>query len=78
MREYEVLADEMMLTACVERMVVPPYGLCGGEDGAPFRVTLIYGADGREEPLTGKLNRPVHRGDRVVIETSGGGGFGTA
>ena len=76
-REYEVLAEEMMLTACVERMVVPPYGLAGGGEGAPFRVTLIHGANGREESLTGKLNRPVYRGDRVVIETSGGGGFGT-
>ena len=75
-REYEVLAPEMMLTACVDRMVVPPYGMQGGGPGAPFRITHVRGGDGSEERLPGKLNRPVHRGDRIIIETSGGGGFG--
>ena len=48
----------------------------GGGPGAPFRITHVRDDDGSEERLPGKLNRPVHRGDRVIIETSGGGGFG--
>jgi N-methylhydantoinase B len=71
-----VLAPEMMLTVCVERMVVPPYGMQGGEAGAPFAVRLVHGAGGQEEILAGKLNRKLVRGDRIIIETSGGGGFG--
>jgi N-methylhydantoinase B len=77
-REYEVLAPELMLTVCVERMVVAPYGMQGGEPGAPFAVRLVHAGSRREEVLTGKLNRKVVQGDRVIIETSGGGGFGAA
>ena len=40
-REYRVLAQSMSLTSMFERAVVPPYGLQGGEPGAPFQVTVI-------------------------------------
>ena len=49
----------------------------GGEAGAPFRVTLQRAAGGRRE-LSGKENLTLAAGDRVVMETSGGGGYGTA
>ncbi len=39
-RAYRVLAPSLWLTACVERTVMPPYGLQGGEPGAPYRITL--------------------------------------
>ena len=39
-RSYRVLAPTMWLTSCVERMVVPPYGLAGGEPGATFALWL--------------------------------------
>ena len=44
-REYRVLCDDMSVTTMFERRVVPPYGLQGGEPGAPFRVTVAR-ADG--------------------------------
>jgi N-methylhydantoinase B len=74
-RTYHVLADGMTLTTMFERRVVPPYGLQGGADGAPFRVTLHRGETHRE--LNGKANLSLRKGDRVVMETSGGGGYGT-
>ena len=74
-REYEVLADALSLTTMFDRAVVPPYGLCGGEAGTPFRATL-HRADGTETVLPGKANIRLRRGDRVVMETSGGGGYG--
>ncbi len=73
-RSYRVLAPVLWLTTCVERMHVPPYGLAGGEAGAPFRVTLER--DGVSRPLTGKANLLLQRGDRVTLEGCGGGGFG--
>ena len=39
-REYLVLAEEMSLTTMFERRVIPPWGLAGGEAGAPFRCEL--------------------------------------
>jgi N-methylhydantoinase B len=74
-RSYTVLADGLSLTTMFERRVVAPYGLQGGADGAPFRVTLHHAAGGSRE-LRGKENLTLHTGDRVVMETSGGGGYG--
>ena len=74
-REYLVLAEEMSLTTMIERRVIPPWGLAGGEAGAPFRCELRKEA-GASEELRGKANLLVHAGDVVVFETSGGGGYG--
>jgi N-methylhydantoinase B len=74
-REYLVLAGEMSLTTMFERRVIPPWGLAGGGDGAPFRCEL-HAADGTVTELRGKENRMVRAGDRVVLMTSGGGGYG--
>ena len=75
-RAYRVLAQEMLLTTCCERVVVPPYGLHGGEDGATFAITLER--DGMCEAVPGKGNLVLRQGDLVTIETCGGGGFGRA
>ena len=74
-REYTVLADDMSLTTMFERRVIPPYGLQGGENGTPFRVRLIT-ADGQHKELPGKTNIRLRKGDRVILESSGGGGYG--
>lgn len=74
-REYIMQADDMSLTTMFERRIIPPYGLQGGDDGKPFHVELIA-ADGTQRELPGKINVRLGRGDRIVIETSGGGGYG--
>ena len=71
-----VLAKEMSLTTMFERRVIPPYGLAGGEPGAPFKCVLKR-RDGTEEELRGKANLMVREGDHVVLHTSGGGGYGS-
>ena len=75
-REYRVLCDDMSVTSMFERRVVPPYGLQGGAPGAPFRVTVDH-ADGRRSDLPGKANVKLGRGDLVIVESCGGGGYGT-
>jgi N-methylhydantoinase B len=75
-REYRVLADHMSLTSMFERAVVPPYGLQGGEPGALFQVTVIP-VKGEAYRLPGKANVVLHKGDRVIVESCGGGGYGT-
>ena len=74
-REYRVLCDEITLTTMFERRLIPPYGLQGGEPGAPFRVRVVK-ADGESFEAPGKANLTLARGDRVILESSGGGGYG--
>ena len=76
-REYRVLAPEMGLTTMFERRIVPPYGLQGGASGLPFKATL-YRATGEELELSGKTHVRLVEGDSVVLESSGGGGYGRA
>jgi N-methylhydantoinase B len=73
-RAYRMMADETTLTTMLERRVIPPWGVAGGADGRPFRVTLNPGPSARD--LRGKETVALRAGDLVLIETSGGGGFG--
>ena len=76
-REYEALGDDILLTHRGEnhRSRVP--GAAGGGDGASARSQIIR-ADGRVEVIPSKLMTVLRKGDRLVIETAGGGGFGAA
>jgi N-methylhydantoinase B len=75
-REMEVLADATV-TLLADRRKSRPYGLAGGEDGAPGR-TEILRADGSTELMPSKGSTRLRRGERVRIETPGGGGWGPA
>jgi N-methylhydantoinase B/oxoprolinase/acetone carboxylase alpha subunit len=75
-REYEALCD-MEVTVLSERRASRPYGLQGGEAGASGRNVLIR-AGGVEETVGGKVRLRLHPGDRLRIETPGGGGHGRA
>ncbi len=74
-REYEALA-EMSATVLSDRRVTAPYGAQGGEPGACGRNTLIRA--GVERALPGKVEIRLEPGDRLRIETPGGGGYGPA
>jgi N-methylhydantoinase B/oxoprolinase/acetone carboxylase alpha subunit len=72
-REYEMLTDTTV-TLISERRRGAPYGAAGGAPGASGRNVLIR--DGREEVLPGKVQLQLRPGDRLRIETPGGGGYG--
>ena len=75
-REIEALT-EMEVTVLSERRKIPPYGLTGGEPGAPGK-NLILRAKGGVVEMPGKFHDRLHPGDRIRIETPGGGGWGKA
>jgi N-methylhydantoinase B/oxoprolinase/acetone carboxylase alpha subunit len=72
-REYEALV-EMSATVLSDRRVRRPYGALGGEPGSAGRNVLIR--DGVEHVLPGKTEIRLRSGDRLRIETPGGGGYG--
>jgi len=64
------------VTLLTERRRIGPYGLAGGGPGRPGRNVLVR--DGRERELPAKVSLEVEEGDRLRIETPGGGGWGKA
>jgi len=72
-RAFEFLAPATV-TINSERRIYAPYGLQGGEPGRVGVNRLVH--DGAETIVGSKATARVNPGDRVVIETPGGGGWG--
>lgn len=73
-REYELLAPTTV-TMLSERRRLAPWGLQDGGEGTRGRNVLLR-SDGIEEVLPGTFSRRFQAGDRLRIETPGGGGWG--
>jgi N-methylhydantoinase B len=73
-REIEVLT-ECEVTLLSERRVLAPWGLSGGCDGSPGKTSIIRN-DGSVETMPGKFSTRLRKGDRIRIESPGGGGWG--
>ena len=73
-REIEFLADST-LSLMGERRRHRPWGLAGGEPGSSGEDWLVR-SDGSKERLPGKVTVEVAAGDRLLVLTPGGGGWG--
>jgi N-methylhydantoinase B len=78
-RDYEILSASASLSFISDRCKIPPYGLAGGCPGAggsyridrgdgPAPASPVFGSKGADVPLG--------RGDVVIQESAGGGGYG--
>ena len=74
-REIEVLTD-CEVTLLGDRRSRGPWGLAGGRDGAPGKA-FITRSSGSIENMPGKFSTRLRKGERITIETPGGGGWGT-
>lgn len=72
-REIRFL-DAVDVTLLTDRRRLAPWGLAGGGSGRCGRNFLIRGT--RKRALPSKINLRVEAGDRIRVETPGGGGFG--
>ncbi len=72
-REIETLVPARM-SLLSDRRKRGPYGLLGGDDGKPGSAAIIRG--GRTQRIGSKGSWELKAGDRVRIETPGGGGYG--
>jgi len=73
-REVELLADSEV-TLLADRRSCGPYGLHGGADGAAGRTEIVR-RNGTRETLPGKTSVRLKKGERIRIESPGGGGWG--
>jgi N-methylhydantoinase B len=72
-REIETLAAARM-SLLADRREHAPFGLGGGDDGAVGIDSIIH--EGSARQIASKGSWELQPGDRVRIETPGGGGFG--
>jgi N-methylhydantoinase B len=73
-REIEVLTD-CEVTLLADRRERGPWGLAGGESGAPGKASVIR-SNGLIEEMPGKFSTRLRKGERIRIESPGGGGWG--
>jgi N-methylhydantoinase B len=73
MREIECLVDSNV-SLLTERRCLRPWGLAGGGPGASGVNSIVRG--NRKTKLPAKTNVDVKAGERISIETPGGGGWG--
>jgi N-methylhydantoinase B len=77
-RVIEVVTDDATASLVTERRRHAPPGAAGGSAGATGRNALQRADGGVEEALPGKTTVRLRRGDRLIVETPGGGGYGPA
>ncbi|MGB6023686.1 MAG: hydantoinase B/oxoprolinase family protein [Candidatus Sulfotelmatobacter sp.] len=75
-REIEVLSD-CEVTLLADRRTRGPWGLAGGAAGAPGKTSVIR-SSGSVEEMPGKFSTRLRKGERIRIESPGGGGWGPA
>jgi N-methylhydantoinase B/oxoprolinase/acetone carboxylase alpha subunit len=74
-REYEILSDGVTFTHRGERHYSAAPGLNGGMPGASA-CSVIIRSGGAMEEIPSKVLTVLNKGDRVIVETPGGGGYG--
>ena len=73
MKRFDEAMEVNLLTS---HRRVPPYGMAGGEPGATG-INRVLRTDGTVEELGGVDQTTVGPGDRIELQTPGGGGWGT-
>ena len=64
------------MTGCWCRTRFPPWGANAGKEGKPGRFTLVNDRTGEERSIEKEKRLRVFPGDRICVETGGGGGYG--
>ncbi len=67
--------EKMSLSVLGQHRLEKPFGMKGGEPGKPASQRVVR-ASGQEEELSSIDGTEVNAGDRFVVETPGGGGYG--
>ena len=76
-RVWRVLEKQSHGSVCCERTVTPPFGLSGGQPGAPAKIELTV-PNSNARKLTSKGGFLAPAGSLVAMEAPGSGGYGPA
>ncbi len=71
-----LMLEDVTVSVITERRVSRPWGLSGGEPGAPGENWLVRGGEGQAERLPDKCTIRMKAGDVLRMLTPGGGGWG--
>ncbi|MFH1007650.1 MAG: hydantoinase B/oxoprolinase family protein [Candidatus Latescibacterota bacterium] len=74
-REIVTLADETTFSLSADRREIGPWGVFGGEAGGTSDCVIVS-KEGVERRLPSKVTTGLKAGDKIVITTPGGGGWG--
>jgi len=75
-RSLRVIDHQARISIQSDRRLYGPYGLHGGGDGMPGRNSRID-INGVETACPGKASLTLQAGEVIMVETPGGGGWGT-
>ena len=75
-RVFEMLEDDVLFSAYSDRFRFKPYGLSGGEHSVCGTFTVLRGKESISLPA--RCNVSLRKGDRLIIQLGGGGGYGRA
>jgi len=73
---YDILRDGVTFATYGDRFKIAADGLFGGEQGSRARNYVLRGSETIE--LTSKCQFQLRKGDRLVMQTAAGGGYGEA
>jgi N-methylhydantoinase B len=73
-KRYQILGP-CDLQAMFDRVKYPPWGVHGGKEGRPGRITVVK-KTGETEIIYKSKAYPLSPGDSIIVETGGGGGYG--
>ncbi len=74
-KSFEAVGTSVELSYRGERHETAPWGVAGGHDGMMAKARVVR-ADGRIDTLGSKQIVALKSGERLVIETAGGAGYG--
>ena len=75
-RAWTLLSSSAKLTILGERNKIPPWGVAGGLSGG-LGAYWVKRKNSKQQKLKSKCNLTLNKGDMIIIETPGGGGYGT-
>ena len=74
-KHYAILAPCLLQTN-LDRTKFPPWGVLGGRDGQSGQVVVTKAKTGKVETVNKAKGYKLEAGDKVALETGGGGGYG--
>jgi N-methylhydantoinase B len=75
-RKRYLILSPCDLQAMFDRVKYPPWGVQGGKEGKSGQITVVKKSGGREIVYKSKAY-PLEAGDEIIVETGGGGGYGS-